>query len=72
MCVPEEVRHKILHVGQAMNIVPKAKIRWDDPPSIKQDKRKTIVQLTYSYFEKGRQMALGASQGAFPLTKLTQ
>jgi len=55
-----------LTVGQALNLVPKRKVRTYDLVGERSDKRDAIVHLTYDYFQKGRALVINAARGNFP------
>ena len=64
--LPEDAQSKILTVGQALNLVPKRKVRTYDLVGERSDKRDAIVHLTYDYFQKGRALVINAARGIFP------
>ena len=64
--LPQDAQHKILTVGEALNLVPKRKVRTYDLVGERSDKRDAIVHLTYDYFQKGRALVINAARGIFP------
>ena len=64
--LPQDAQNKILTVGQALNLVPKRKVRTYDLVGERSDKRDAIVHLTYDYFQKGRALVINAARGIFP------
>ncbi len=64
--LPQDAQHKILTVGQTLNLVPKQKLRTYDLVGERTDKRDAIVHLTYDYFQKGRALVINAARGIFP------
>jgi len=64
--LPQEAKHKILTVGQELNLVPKQRVGTYDLAGDRADKQKAIVHLTYDYFQKGRALVINAARGDFP------
>ncbi len=64
--LPQDAQHKILTVGESLNLVPKRKVRTYDLVGERSDKRDAIVHLTYDYFQKGRALVINAARGIFP------
>jgi hypothetical protein len=64
--LPQDAQHKILTVGQALDLVPKKKVRTYDLVGERSEKRDAIVHLTYDYFQKGRALVINAARGNFP------
>ena len=66
IALPAEAKHKILTVGQEMNLVPKQKVRTYDLAGERGEKRDAIVHITYDYFQKGRALVINAARVNFP------
>ena len=64
--LPQDAQHKILTVGEALNLVPKRKVHTYDLVGERTEKRDAIVHLTYDYFQKGRALVINAARGIFP------